>query len=53
MTVTKTIAVTFDPVKEYKEMVAFEKNNPDCRKYESTGAITYVKEQILLCEVSE
>lgn len=53
MTINSTIAVSFDPVKEYKAMLTFEKNNPDCIKYESTFSITYVKEQIILYEVKE
>ena len=51
MIITTTTKVTFDPVKEYKAMMLFERNNPDCVKVESTVGVTFVKVDVASCEV--
>lgn len=43
MLITRTTIVTFDPVKEYAEMLRFEAENPDWEKHEATTGYCYIQ----------
>lgn len=55
MTITEKTTITFEPVKEYKAMTAWEQANDmsEWQKHESTAAITFIREQTVFIGVEE
>lgn len=41
MLITVATTVTFDPIKEYRQMIEFEQIHPDWKKQDFTTSVSY------------